>query len=307
MLLLVPAVAAVAGCRSSEYVTRDELAELMTVPALAAEPPDATARRLALGRAVEAAFSAPDAATRAAAAHAAAAGSTDRLADTIGAIDRALTVCANNLRHADTPGYRGIRARPAPDGSSRFETDVTQGELRDTRRNLDVAIQGDGFFRVHVRDETGDGFAYTRDGNFFIDSEGTLVLGLGDGFKLDPPISLPPDATEVNIAQNGVISFRRPGGTEELRAGALEVARFRNPEALKVVEGSILVETEESGEPEMVEPGENGAGIVLQGFIEDSNVDPTREQLRIRFLERWRDAVMAAVSAGAAGRGRQRS
>ena len=221
------------------------------------------------------------------------------------ALSSRIDVVANNLANAETtafkrsrvnfedlfylqlkqPGSSNAAGDPSPAGIfvglgtkiSNTQLDLEQGSLEDTRRDLDVGIQGDGFFKVKVLDSVGDGYAYTRNGNFFLNNKGELVLGVGDGYKVEPAISLPPDATEITIGQSGVIEYHQPGSTDNKQGGQLKISQFVNPQGLKLLGGGLYIETESSGAPIESNPGEDGAGVTLGGFLEASNVDPVKE------------------------------
>jgi flagellar basal-body rod protein FlgG len=221
------------------------------------------------------------------------------------ALSTRIDVIANNLANAETtafkrsrmnfedlmyvtlkePGSNNNANEPSPAGTfvglgvkiSNTQLDLEQGPLENTNRPLDVAIQGSGFFRVKIMDAVGDGTGYTRNGNFFQNRDGDVVLGMGDGYKLLPKINLPTDAREISINQEGVIDYIRPGQTSRTIAGQLKLTNFINPQGLKLLGGSIYVQTEASGPPVDSKPGENGAGTVLQSFLEGSNVDPVKE------------------------------
>src|SRR4029079_4241975 len=154
------------------------------------------------------------------------------------ALSQRIDVVANNLANAETtafkrsrvnfedlfylqlkqPGATNSTGEASPAGIhggvgvkvANTQLDLEQGSLEDTSRPLDVGIQGEGFFKVKVLDSIGDGFAYTRNGNFFQNNEGELVLGVGDGYKLEPPITLPNNATEITISQTGLVEFKQP-------------------------------------------------------------------------------------------------
>ena len=220
------------------------------------------------------------------------------------ALSTRIDVVANNLANAETtafkrsrvnfedlmylmmkqPGTTNAAGEIAPSGVfvglgvriSNTQLDLEQGSLENTGRPLDVGIEGNGFFRVKIMDSVGDGTAYTRNGNFFVNSEGELVLGMGDGYKLIPPINVGVGATEVSISQDGAIEVTR-AGQDPTNVGQLRLHQFVNPQGLKLLGGSLYSETEASGEPIASNPGEDGAGTVLQGFLESSNVDPVRE------------------------------
>src|SRR5271169_3506585 len=157
------------------------------------------------------------------------------------ALSTEIDVVANNLANAETTGFKASRVNfedlyyqqlrepgvvsgsgdisPAGEyvGSgvkiSNTQIDLTQGSPNNTNRPLDVAIEGDGFFKVKVLDSLGDGTAYTRNGNFFINANNQLVLGMGDGYTLVPPITIPTGTTDdqIGISQQGVVSVTSPG------------------------------------------------------------------------------------------------
>jgi flagellar basal-body rod protein FlgG len=164
---------------------------------------------------------------------------------------------------------------------SNTQLDLEQGPLENTNRPLDVAIEGEGFFHVKIMDSLGDGTGYTRNGAFFRNKDGDLVLGMGDGYKLIPSISIPPDATEISISRNGMIEYIKAGSNSKTTAGQFKLVQFVNPQGLKLQGGSIYTETEASGPPIENKPGDRGAGTLLQGFLEGSNVDPVKELVQM--------------------------
>ncbi len=220
------------------------------------------------------------------------------------ALSTRIDVVANNLANAETTAFKGSRCNfedlyyqqmkepgttdsagdVAPAGIfvglgtklSNTQLDLTQGALENTGRPLDVGIQGDGFFPVKVLDSLG-GTGYTRNGNFYLNPKGELVLGMGDGYKLVPPITLPPTATNVSIGLDGTIQYSPSGSTTKTTAGQLKITLFPNPQGLKLLGGSIYVPTEASGAPLNTTPGKDGSGETLSGFLESSNVDPVKE------------------------------
>lgn len=223
------------------------------------------------------------------------------------ALSTRIDVIANNLANSETTAFKRQRVNfedlmyltkqhpgsinAAGDSSpagvqvglgvkvSNTQLDLEQGTLDPTGGKLDVAIQGDGFFQVAVADGIGDGIAYTRNGQFFRNNEGELVLGLGAGYTLDPPVNIPIDvpASTIEISEDGVISGIPPGAVEAEIYGQLELARFSNPHGLKLIGGSLALATGASGPAIISNPGEEGAGIIQQGFLEGSNVDPVKE------------------------------
>jgi flagellar basal-body rod protein FlgG len=161
---------------------------------------------------------------------------------------------------------------------SNTQLDTEQGPMEVTNRSLDVAIEGPGFFKVKVLDTIGDGFAYTRNGNFFVNKNRELVLGLGDGYRIQPVITLPQNVTEkdVSISEQGVVNCKLPGGGTTT-VGQLQLTNFINPQGLELMGGSLYRATEASGQPVTGNPGENGTGIIRSGTLEGSNVDPVKE------------------------------
>jgi flagellar basal-body rod protein FlgG len=225
------------------------------------------------------------------------------------ALSTRIDVTANNLANAETtafkrsrvnfedlmyltlkqPGTTNAQGDVSPSGIfvglgvkiSNTQIDLEQGSLERTDRPLDVGIEGDGFFKIKVLDTVGDGTAYTRNGNFFINKDGDLVLGMGDGYKLVPPIAIPQGTTDVTISEDGTIAVLRAGQTAKQIVGQLQLTQFVNPNGLKLLGGSLYQETESSGSPITGRPGENGSGKILQGFLESSNVDPVKELVNL--------------------------
>lgn len=221
------------------------------------------------------------------------------------ALSTRIDVTANNLANADTtafkrsrcnfedlmylklkqPGAENASGELSPAGIfvglgvkvSNTQLDLEQGSLENTGRNLDVGISGLGFFRVKIDPSVGDGLAYTRNGNFFVNNQNQLVLGLGDGYLLDPPVEIPPNSTEISISQAGLIQVLPAGQIQKQTVGQIQLFQFVNPNGLNQLGSSLYQQTDSSGDPIETRPGENGAGVLLQGFLESSNVDPVKE------------------------------
>lgn len=278
-------------CQSSQYVTREELRSIIALPPSPADE-GAWVQKCDLDDLVAGAFNAPEAATCAAAAM----GATDQkmapLTRALSAIDQAFTICANNLANAETTAFKRTYAVSTPDGTPTFRLDFEQGAMENTGRQLDVGIQGQGLFKVKAT----SGYAYTRNGNFFVNHEGMVVLGMGDGYKLQPPFIIPKGATDVSISSDGRVTVTQSGTLTPTAIGQLELHQFINPQGLKLLGGSLYLETEASGHPTSSKPGENGAGQVLQGFLERSNVDPIKERLRMRFLQNWHATILSVIN-----------
>ncbi|QOV91532.1 flagellar basal-body rod protein FlgG [Humisphaera borealis] len=221
------------------------------------------------------------------------------------ALSTRIDVVANNLANAETTAFKRARLNfedlmylalrqpgttngagdVSPAGIfvglgtkiSNSQLDLEQGSMENTGRPLDVGIQGAGFFKVKIMDSIGGGTGYTRNGNFFVNNVGELVLGIGDGYKLIPPITIPPNTSEISISQDGNIEVIIGGQTTKQNVGQLSVTSFINPQGLQLQGGSIYTETGASGQPVDNVPGEGGTGQLLQGFLEASNVDPVKE------------------------------
>ena len=147
-----------------------------------------------------------------------------------------------------------------------------QGAVELTDRQLDVAIEGDGFFQIQRPDLVT---AYTRDGNFTISDTGTLTTN--DGHPVLPGVIVPVEATGVSIAPNGIVTATVQGQTDPIELGQFELARFINPSGLLAIGQNQYVETPASGEPIMGLPDEMGFGRLLQGALEASNVEIVQE------------------------------
>jgi flagellar basal-body rod protein FlgG len=221
------------------------------------------------------------------------------------ALSTRIDVVANNLANAETtafkrsrvnfedlyytavkqPGTTSANGDISPAGIyvglgvkiSNTQLDTEQGAMENTGRQLDVGIQGQGFFKVQILSSVADGSGYTRNGNFFVNKDGELVLGMGDGYKLIPKITIPKGTTDVSISTDGKVTVTKSGTLGSTPVGQLEVYQFINPQGLNLLGGSIYTQTDSSGPALQSKPGENGAGQVLQGFLEASNVDPVKE------------------------------
>jgi flagellar basal-body rod protein FlgG len=141
-----------------------------------------------------------------------------------------------------------------------------QSSIVSTNEPLDVAIQGSGFFRVQVMNTQDDGTAYTRKGFFFVNSHDQVVLGLGDGYKLLPTITIPNGTTKITIGQDGVITGIKSGITT--RIGQIKLTQFANPQGLDLRSNGFYRQTQASGMPLDSIPGDQGCGILMQGFLE---------------------------------------
>ena len=182
------------------------------------------------------------------------------------------------------PGATTVQAQQNPTGLQiGTGTEVSssiklflQGDLELTGNPLDLAIQGDGFFKIAL----GNGeFRYTRDGAFRIDGNGDFVTV--DGFKLEPGIRIPQDAQEIVVGQDGTVQVRI-GGADLLQArGQIRLTRFPNPAGLRAEGANLFRETASSGAPTEQTPGDTGAGFLRQSFLERSNVSVVDELIAL--------------------------
>lgn len=166
----------------------------------------------------------------------------------------------------------------------------SQGTPTETEIRTHMAIEGDGFFRVLRGTQT----AYTRDGSFVRNDVGQLATG--DGYLLDPPITIPPNAENISISQAGTVSFVVDGTPTE--AGQIQLARFPNPEGLQNVGNNLLIESGASGAEVLGTAGEDGLGLLRQGFIEGSNVEVVSELVSLITAQRAYEINSRAIRAG---------
>ena len=154
-----------------------------------------------------------------------------------------------------------------------------------------MAIQGAGFFEVALPDGTS---GYTRDGSFQIDSEGQLVTA--SGFPIQPAITIPADAQSVTVGRDGTVSITQPGVAAPTQIGTLQLVTFMNPAGLESKGENLYVETGASGAPNVNEPGTNGAGLLVQGYVETSNVNVVEEMVNMIQTQRAYEINSKAVS-----------
>jgi flagellar basal-body rod protein FlgG len=211
-----------------------------------------------------------------------------------------LDVISNNLANVSTNGFKKAHAvfedlmyqnlRQVGSNSSEQSTLPTglqvglgvrtvatsrtfsQGNLQQSNNNLDVAIQGNGFFQVTMPDGTT---GYTRDGAFQLDNQGRVVTS--SGLLVQGGITVPANATNLSIAQDGTVSVSVPGTTTPQTVGNITTASFINPAGLEPKGQNVFQETAASGQPNAGVPNSNGLGAVLQGFVETSNVNVVQE------------------------------
>ena len=166
-----------------------------------------------------------------------------------------------------------------------------QGNLVNTQSPLDLAIMGAGFFQVQMPDGTT---SYTRDGNFKINNTGQVVTA--SGFPLVPNITIPPNAASVTFGQDGTVSVENAtGGAQTI--GQIQLARFVNPAGLQSIGQNLLKESPASGTATVGAPGQTGAGQLMQGALEASNVNVVEEMVNMIETQRAYEINSKAISA----------
>jgi flagellar basal-body rod protein FlgG len=233
----------------------------------------------------------------------------------LSSLSTALDVTANNLANASTDGFKSSRTnfedlmymqlrqpglenaagdRP-PTGVyvgigtaiAGTQIDFAQGGPKDTGRQLDVMIQGPGFFMVETGTDTGDGVAFTRTGSFAVNADGDLVMANGTGQRLVPGISFDAGVPEsaITIHPDGRVEWTDMDGSVH-SAGELELATFTNPTGLQPIGENLYVQSESSGDYIQGEPGEEYLGMLQQRYLEQSNVDPVKELVDLILIQR---------------------
>lgn len=180
----------------------------------------------------------------------------------------------------------GVGARPVA-----TERIFMQGNLQQTGNSLDLAIQGNGFFQVQLPDGT---LAYTRDGAFQVNSDGTVVTASGD--VLQPQITVPVDAVAVDIAKDGTVTITQPNNATTTQ-GPIQLTSFINAAGLQSIGDNLYLETVSSGTPNTSNPGVNGLGTLQQGFVETSNVNVVEELINMITAQRAYEINSKSVEA----------
>lgn len=230
-----------------------------------------------------------------------------------------MDVISNNLANVSTTGFKRSRAvfedllyqnlrQPGAQSSQQSQipsglqigTGVrpiaterihTQGNLQQTNNQLDMAIQGAGFFQVLLPDGNT---AYTRDGSFQTDSQGQIVTA--NGYVVQPAVTIPANATSVTIGMDGVVSVTQPGVAAAVQVGSLQLATFINPAGLESMGQNLYLETASSGTPGTNVPGTNGTGSLSQGYVETSNVNVVEELVNMIQTQRAYEINSKAIT-----------
>ena len=154
-----------------------------------------------------------------------------------------------------------------------------QGDFQETKNELDMVIEGKGFFKVLSNGKE----QYTRAGNFKLDTGGNIVTSNGD--PLQPEMSVPSDTISINIDKYGTVTAFDPTGAGT-SLGQLELSTFPNPAGLSSLGHNLYSTSDASGEAIEASPGSDGMGTILQGFVEKSNVDIVQEMVSMITAQR---------------------
>ena len=227
-----------------------------------------------------------------------------------------LDVISNNLANANTTGYKATKlqfqdllytntkqAGSQAGGGNQLPSSLqvgqgsvpvattrsfAQGDLSQTGNNLDLAIQGQGFFQVQMPDGT---LAYTRDGAFKTDSQGRVVTN--DGYPVQGGFQpVPNGTTGITITPNGQVTYTTASGSTNFQ---IQTARFINPGGLDAAGHNLYKETQASGAAELGNPAENGFGEIQQGALELSNVSVVQEMVNLILAQRAYEVNSKAV------------
>lgn len=229
-----------------------------------------------------------------------------------------MDVISNNLANVNTVGFKRSRAdfqdllyqeiRPAgttvaegaqsPTGlevglgvkPGATETMFDQGTFQNTGNKLDVAIEGEGFFKVLLPDGTS---GYSRDGAFKRDSQGKMVNS--DGMAVQPEITIPADAVDVSVGKDGTVSVTRGTSITPETIGKIGLTRFSNPAGLVHIGGNNFKETPASGSPTEGTAGQEGFGTLAGGILEMSNVQIVQEMVSMIVAQRAYEVNSKAI------------
>ncbi|MBO6514525.1 MAG: flagellar basal-body rod protein FlgG [Phycisphaerales bacterium] len=225
------------------------------------------------------------------------------------ALNTRLDVTANNLANVNTEGFKASRvnfedlmyierAQPGVENAngdqrptglyiglgvreSGTQQDFSYGAPIPGNGVLDMFIDGRGFFQVQVENDLGQGgIAYTRAGNFVLNADNEVVLANSEGRRLEPGISISPNAEDIQVDANGQVWEILPGQPARV-AGQVELAIFVNPTGLTQAGSNLWVESAASGPPITGTPGSENFGSIIGGMLEGSNVDPAVELIEL--------------------------
>lgn len=167
----------------------------------------------------------------------------------------------------------------------------TQGSVLQTGKDLDVAINGRGFFQVLLPDGN---LGYTRAGSFQMNNQGQMVTP--NGYLVQPEITIPQNTQNVTIGQDGTVTAKLAGEAEPSQIGTLELVDFINPAGLQPIGENLYTESAASGAPQADIPGTNGLGVLVQGALESSNVNVVEELVNMIETQRAYEMNSKAIS-----------
>lgn len=230
-----------------------------------------------------------------------------------------MAVTANNLANVNTTGFKQSRAvfedllyqnESQVGAQSSEETQLpsglnvgtgvrvvatekifTQGNVVQTGNNLDMAIQGRGFFQILMPDGS---LGYTRDGTFQLNSDGQIVTSTG--YLLQPGITIPEGAKSVTIGSDGTVSVLVAGDSTPSQLGSVQLTDFVNPAGLQPVGKNLFLESAASGAPQTGTAGLDGLGTLTQGSLETSNVNTVQELVNMIETQRAYEMNSKAIS-----------
>lgn len=231
-----------------------------------------------------------------------------------------MQVIANNLANVNTTGFKkdrvnfesllyqiqrssGEQTSADTDLASAFAVGTgvrivntqklyTQGSLVNTDNALDLAIDGSGFFQALLPDGR---VGYTRAGVLSRNAEGLLTTS--SGYIMQPQVTIPADATGINISNSGIVSVTVPGNDFGQEVGQISLVNFSNPRGLTPIGENFLVESSESGQPQAGAPLDGGFGKVLQGYVESSNVNVVQQLVDMIETQRAYEVSSKSITA----------
>ena len=237
----------------------------------------------------------------------------------LSAQDTRLTTIANNLANASTVGFKRdnvvfedllyqIKRQPGAQSSQNSQLpsgmqlgtgvrvtgtqkEFTEGSIEVTEKSLDVAVVGRGFFEVLLPDGSS---AYTRNGQFHLNSNGEVVTGRG--YVVQPGLTVPNNAQSITISTDGIVEVALAGQATPSQIGTLQVVDFINPAGLQAMGTNLFVETAASGNPQQGTPGTNGLGSIEQGALENSNVEVVEELVNMITTQRTYEMNSKVIS-----------
>lgn len=229
-----------------------------------------------------------------------------------------MAIIANNLANANTTGFKSDRAAfqdlmyqnirqvgAQSTQNTQYPTGLTlgtgvrivateknyaQGSVLQTGGSLDVSITGQGFLQITMPDGS---IAYTRDGNFSLDSQGNVVTA--NGYPLQPALTIPQGAQSVTIGNDGVVTALS-AANKSTQIGQIQLANFVNEQGLQPTSNNLLIESAASGAPQVGTPGTNGLGTLQQDTLETSNVNTVTELVNMIECQRAYEMNSKAIT-----------